>query len=114
MENNSIIIYGGSSFISKELLKIISNDFKQFIIFCRKKNIVQKYIEELRLENLNIKIFEIDLLDLNGNISIIEKLENDIVGVIWVSGFTGDPEEEYLNLEKCEILKRGKVGKKCK
>ena len=63
MENNSIIIYGGSSFISKELLKIISNDFKQFIIFCRKKNIVQKYIEELRLENL--KMVSLGLINLN-------------------------------------------------
>ena len=33
---------------------------------------------------MNIKIFEIDLLDLNGNITIIEKLDNDIVGVNYI------------------------------
>ena len=33
MENNYIIIYGGSSLISKKLLEILSKDFNQFIIF---------------------------------------------------------------------------------
>ena len=56
MENNYIIIYGGSSLISKELLKILSKDFNQFIIFCRKKNIIQQYISEKKLDNLEIKI----------------------------------------------------------
>jgi short-subunit dehydrogenase involved in D-alanine esterification of teichoic acids len=49
MENNYIIIYGGSSLISKKLLEILSKDFNQFIIFCRDKNIVQQYISEKRL-----------------------------------------------------------------
>ena len=103
MKSNNIIIYGGSSFISKELLKILSKDFNQFIIFCRKKSIIQQYIYEMKLENLEIKIFETDLLDLETNLSIIEKLENNISGLIWISGFTGNPDEEYLDSKKCEI-----------
>ena len=102
MENNYIIIYGGSSLISKKLLEILSKDFNQFIIFCRKKNIVQQYISEKKLGNLEIKIFEVDLLDLETNFSIIEKLENNICGLIWISGITGDPDEEYLDSKKCE------------
>lgn len=35
MNKNYIIIYGGSSLISKELLKILSKNFGKFIIFCR-------------------------------------------------------------------------------
>ena len=103
MENNYIIIYGGSSLISKKLLEILSKDFNQFIIFCRKKSIFQQYIYEMKLENLEIKIFEADLLDLETNLSIIEKLENNISGLIWISGFTGNAEEEYLDSKKCEI-----------
>ena len=102
MENNYIIIYGGSSLISKKLLEILSKDFNQFIIFCRKKNIVQQYISEKKLDNLEIKIFEVDLLDLKTNLSIIEKLENNICGLIWISGFIGNPDEEYLDSKKCE------------
>ena len=103
MEGNNIIIYGGSSLLSKELLKILSKDFNQFIIFCREKSIIQQYIYEMKLEHLKIKIFEADLLDLETNFSIIEKLENNISGLIWISGFTGNPEEEYLDSKKCEI-----------
>ena len=102
MSENYIVIYGGSSLISKELLKILSRDFDKFIIFCRNKNIVQQYIHELKLENLKIKILEADLLDLKLNISFIEELQNNILGLIWVSGFTGNPDEEYLDLGKCE------------
>ena len=36
------------------------------------------------------------------NLSIIEKLENNICGLIWISGFTGNPDEEYLDSKKCE------------
>ena len=103
MENSSIIIYGGSSLIAKELIKILSKDFNQFIIFCRKKSIVQQYMQEMKLENLEIKIFAADSLDLETNLSIIQKLENNISGLIWISGFTGNPEDEYLDSEKCEI-----------
>ena len=102
MNKNYIIIYGGSSLISKELLKILSKDFDKFIIFCRNKNIVHQYILELKLENLEIKILEADLLDLESNISFIEKLENNILGLIWVAGFTGNPDVEYLDPIKCE------------
>ena len=102
MNENYIIIYGGSSLISKELLRILSKDFNKFIIFCRNKNIVHQYILELKLENLEIKILEADLLDLESNISFIEKLENNILGLIWVAGFTGNPDVEYLDPIKCE------------
>ena len=59
MENEKIIIYGGSSLISKEILRILSKDFNQFIIFCRKKNIVEQYIKEFNFlqklsESLNL------------------------------------------------------------
>ena len=103
MNGEYIIIYGGSSYISKELLKILSKDFNQFIIFCRNKNVVNRYISELKLENFEIKIFEADLLDLKSNVSFIEKLENNILGLIWITGSTGNPDEEYLNPNKCEI-----------
>ena len=103
MNGEYIIIYGGSSYISKELLKILSKDFNQFIIFCRNKNVVNRYISELKLENLEIIIFEADLLDLKSNVLFIEKLKNNILGLIWITGSTGNPDEEYLNPNKCEI-----------
>ena len=101
MEHDTIIIYGGSSLIAKELIKKLSVKYKKFIIFCRKKNYIDQYIKELELHDLDIKIFETDILNLDKNYSIIQDL-NYVRGLIWLTGATGNPEEEFLDNEKCE------------
>ncbi len=101
MKNEHIVIYGGSSYISKELFKILKNDYAQFSIFCRKKNSVEQYVNNIDNDQ-KVKIYETDLLDLEKNYSIIQQLENNISGLIWVSGFTGNPDEESLDPAKCE------------
>ena len=101
MEHDTIIIYGGSSLIAKELIKKLSVKYKKFIIFCRKKNYIDQYIKELELHDLNIKIFETDILNLDKNYSIINDLKH-IRGLIWLAGDTGNPVEEFLDNEKCE------------
>ena len=101
MEHDTIIIYGGSSLIAKELIKKLSVKYKKFIIFCRKKNYIDQYIKEFELHDLDIKIFETDILNLDKNYSIIQDL-NRIRGLIWLAGDTGNPEEEFLDNEKCE------------
>ena len=101
MEHDTIIIYGGSSSIAKELIKKLSLKYKKFIIFCRKKNYIDQYIKEFELHDLDIKIFETDILNLDKNYSIIQDL-NRIRGLIWLTGDTGNPEEEFLDNEKCE------------
>ena len=101
MEHDTIIIYGGSSLIAKELIKKLSVKYKKFIIFCRKKNYIDQYIKELELHDLDIKIFETDILNLDKNYSIIQDL-NRIRGLIWLTGDTGNPEEEFLDNKKCE------------
>ena len=100
MEHDTIIIYGGSSLIAKELIKKLSVKYKKFIIFCRKKNYIDQYIKEFELHDLDIKIFETDILNLDKNYSIIQNL-NRIRGLIWLTGDTGNPEEEFLDNEKC-------------
>ena len=90
MQNRHIIIYGGSSLISKELMKLLSNNFNHFSIFCRKRNDVEN----------NLK--EVDIKNLEKNFSIIDGIENNISGLIWVSGFTGNADEEFLDPEKGE------------
>ena len=106
MKSKHIIIYGGSSLISIELFKILAQEYNQFTIFCRKRNIVEEYINEIKTENLKISIYETDLLDLEKNFSFIEKLENNISGLIWISGLTGKPDEELLDPIKCETVIR--------
>ena len=102
MKNKHVIIYGGSSLISKEVLKILLNEFNHFSIFCRNKNSVEKYINEIKIENTKIDIYEADLIDLEKNLSIVDKLKNDLSGLIWIAGSTGNPDEEFQDKKKCE------------
>ena len=102
MKNGHIIIYGGGSLISKELMKLLSSNYNNFSIFCRKKNDVENNLKEVDIKNLKINIYECDLVDLEKNFSIIEGLENNVSGLIWVSGFTGNADEEFLDPQKGE------------
>ena len=102
MPNGHIVIYGGSSSISKELMKLLAKNYNQFTVFCRKKNDVENNFKELDIKNLKINIFESDIEELEKNFTIIESLENNISGLIWVSGFTGNAEEEFLDPIKGE------------
>ena len=106
-----IIIYGGSSYISRELIKCFEKDDVYFIIFCRKKDEILKFFQDTKIDSKSFKIFEVDLLDLNSNIEIIEKFNKDIDGLIWISGLTGDPILEFNNttLESNELVVGGFV-----
>ena len=96
-----IIIYGGSSYLSREIIKILSQDDYYFIIFCRNKKDVLSYLDELNIISVSYEIWEADLLDLNKNIQIIDKFNKDIVGLFWVAGKTGDPKKEFENTDIC-------------
>ena len=101
MEYGAIIIYGGSSLITKELIKKLSIKHKKFIIFCRKRSYIDQYINELEVRDLYIKIYETDVLNLDTNYSIINGLKH-IRGLIWLVGATGNPEEEFIDNIECE------------
>ena len=94
-----ILIYGGSSLISKELISIYSREDYNFIIFCRKKDSVLSELSNLKLDNNKFEIFETDLIDLQKNLEYISKLDDNIDGVIWISGYTGDPAKEMNDIE---------------
>ena len=60
--NKKILIYGGSSLISLELIKIYNNEEYEFIIFCRNKNKFIERLKELDLSTNKFTIFESDLI----------------------------------------------------
>ena len=98
-----LIIYGGTSLISIEIIKRFKDDIDEFIIISRNQIKFENKIKTLN-ENINIKIksHTIDLLDLDKNLNFIKSLkENSIYGIIFVIGETGDPLLELENYEKC-------------
>ena len=100
--SKKILIYGGSSLISKELIKIFYEENYSFIIFCRKSDSFFNTISSLNIEKKNFSVFESKLEDLDNNLKLISKIENNIDGIIWVAGYTGDPSEEFNDTQLCQ------------
>ncbi len=105
MKYKKLLIYGGTSEISIELISLYFDKTESFIVFCRNK---EKFNQLLNQDNLHdktkdkIEIVEIDLLNLNDNLNIIKKLDDDISGIFWIAGFTGDGLKEYQNIDQAE------------
>ena len=93
MKYKKIVIFGGTSEISLELLKLYSNETEKFIIFCRNK---KKFLELVEEKNYlisikdKIEIFETDLYNLDDNLKIFNNFKNEISGIFWIAGYTGD------------------------
>ena len=102
MQHRHLVIHGGSSEISRELLKLFENEFDEFTIFCRNRKKIDEYVGGFKNEKLIVNILEINLLDIEKNYFYIEKIKYKISGVIWVSGITGDPESEIIDQKSCE------------
>lgn len=105
MKYKKIIIYGGSSEISLELINVYADKCEGFIIFCRSKEKFIKLIKEKYINKdlvNNTEIFETDLIDLDKNLEIIKTLKQKISGLIWIAGYTGNAEHEYENINEAE------------
>ena len=99
---NKIVIYGGSSQISKFLFLEFYKDNYEFIVFCRNKKKVESHIETLKLDPSRFIIHCVDLEKLEDNFNIINEIKYSINGIIWVSGSTGNPEKEIVNPALCK------------
>tara|TARA_B100000902_G_C27309479_1_gene917501 strand:- start:56 stop:784 length:729 start_codon:yes stop_codon:yes gene_type:complete len=96
-----LFIHGGSSLLSKYLIKKFSSEFDDFYIFCRNIEKTKQIIDvELYKKEKNFYFFSNDLNNLDETIKDIEKLPLDFRGIIWVTGSTGNPDEEFLDYKK--------------
>ena len=97
-----ILIYGGGSYISEEIIKLYEKDDYNFIIFCRNRLNFEKFLEKNELDLNKFQINETHLQNLEHNLDIVEKIKDELTGIIWVAGITGDPDEEYNDPKKCK------------
>ena len=96
-----IIIYGASSLISLELIKLIDQNVSKFFLFCRDKRSVEDFIVNNNFDSKKFSIFEVDILDIEKNLELVDHIES-IDGIIWVAGFSGNTDDELKNLDLCE------------
>ena len=49
-----------------------------------------------------IEIFETDLNNLDENLKIVHNFKNEISGIFWIAGYTGDGIKEYEEIHQAE------------
>ena len=97
-----LFIHGGSSLISKYFLNNYVDEYDEFHIFCR-DDVKTKLILNIDNYKNNEKKFFLYSNNLNNftkTLDDIHKLPNDLSGVFWVTGFTGDAKKELDDFEK--------------
>ncbi len=90
-----IIIFGASSEIALSIVEEYKNECEQLILFSRDaESPILKKIISMDLQS-KIIFYKTDVLELEQNLKIIDQFDNDISGLIWISGYTGDASSEY-------------------
>ncbi len=95
-------IHGGSSLISKFLIEKFKDEFDELYIFCRNIDKTKEIIDFKNHKEKKFFFFENDLEDIEMTLKDINRLPNDLSGVFWVTGVTGDPDKEYENRKDLE------------
>lgn len=96
-----IFLHGGSSLISKHLISHLCNDNNEFYIFCRSIDKTKNNLEIQNFPNNKFFFFENDISNLDKTFEDIKKLPNDLSAVFWISGYTGNPDLEFTNIDEC-------------
>ena len=94
-EKKKLFIHGGSSLISKYLIKRLCLEFNEIHIFCRDIKKTKSIIEVEDFKDLEFYFYENELENIDQTLNDIDKLPNDLSGVLWVSGYTGNPKLEF-------------------
>jgi decaprenylphospho-beta-D-erythro-pentofuranosid-2-ulose 2-reductase len=94
-----IFIHGGSSEITKYLVKDFYDTYDEFHIFVRN---LEKAKNSLSFYEDKIIYYVNHLDDLNQSLLGVKKLPNDINSIIWLSGDTGNTKLEFSNLDLCK------------
>jgi decaprenylphospho-beta-D-erythro-pentofuranosid-2-ulose 2-reductase len=99
MKYKTIIIYGGSSEIAPHLIDEFKNECEKIILFVRnnENQILKKIIDDDAEKKISYNVVE--LSNLSMNLEILSKIKDSISGLIWISGFTGQPLKEYDDKE---------------
>ena len=73
-----ILIYGGGSYISEEIIKLYEKDDYNFIIFCRNRLNFEKFLEKNELDLNKFQINETHLQNLEHNLDIVQACYTEV------------------------------------
>tara|TARA_B100000242_G_C43036850_1_gene483409 strand:- start:1036 stop:1761 length:726 start_codon:yes stop_codon:yes gene_type:complete len=101
--SKKIFIHGGSSLISKFLIKKFKHETSEFYIFCRDIKKTKLIIGNENLTESKFYFFENNLENLEETFEDLNKIPNELDGIFWVTGFTGDVQKELNSIEKASL-----------
>ena len=90
-----ILIYGGTSLLSLELIKIYLKQSYEFIVFTRDKENFKSRVRKLGLDEKKFELYEVDLSNLEENFKLISGIKKNIQGILWIAGETGNALSEF-------------------
>ena len=95
MMMKKILIYGGTSLLSLELIKIYLKQSYEFIVFTRDKENFKSRVRKLGLDEKKFELYEVDLSNLEENFKLISGIKKNIQGILWIAGETGNALSEF-------------------
>lgn len=101
--SKKIFIHGGSSLISKFLIEKFKYETNEFYIFCRDIKKTKSIIGNDNFKDSKFYFFENNLENLEETFVDLNKIPDDFDGIFWVTGFTGDVQEELNSIEKASL-----------
>lgn len=101
--SKKIFIHGGSSLISKCLIEKFKYETSEFYIFCRDIKKTKSIIGNENFKDSKFYFFENNLENLEETFVDLNKTPDDFDGIFWVTGFTGDAQEELNSIEKASL-----------
>lgn len=100
--NKNILIHGGSSVLSKHLVKSYYENTDKFYIFSRNTNKTKKNILFSRYSKKKFVFYKSDLNNLKQTIKKINSLHIFFDGIFWITGHIGNPALEFENIKQCK------------
>jgi decaprenylphospho-beta-D-erythro-pentofuranosid-2-ulose 2-reductase len=89
----AILIYGGNSLITKNIIHLFYKEYEKFYIFTRNIKKTKKILKGSICYN-KIILIKNNLLDLNKTLNNMKKIKR-LEGVIWIAGYIGNPSDKF-------------------
>jgi len=98
----NILIHGGSSILSKYLVKFYYENTNRFYIFSRNISKTKKNILFRKYSKKKFIFYKSNLNNLKQTIKKIKSLHVFFDGIFWITGHIGNPSLEFKNIKQCK------------
>jgi len=107
-----ILIIGAKSDIAKSLTEVYASNHFNLILAARKINVLNRFAKELKQKySVNIDLIELDVEEISSHHEFIDRVPQDLYGVIYCAGYLGDNKDSIENFEEAHrVIKVNYLG----